>query len=78
MSQRNVERAIGHLATDEATRREFANDPHAAISELIGRGMELTECERESLASIDPRELTRFAMAIDARLQRSDLRGGTT
>jgi len=76
MSQLNVERVIGLLATDECLRRQFAMDPPAAIREMIGRGFELTPSELWSLERIDPRELARFAHAIDPRLQRADLRGG--
>ena len=78
MSQLYVERIIGVLATDEALRRRFIANPKAALSELAERGMELTHCELGSLVSLDPQELARFAEAIDARLQKTDLqRGGT-
>jgi len=77
MSQSYVERTIGRLVTDEATRLKFASDPGAAIREMIERGMELTEGERRSLASLDPEALNRFARSVDARLQRSDLKGET-
>ena len=76
MSQANVERVIGLLATDEGLRRRFTNNPHAALREMAERGLELTTCERWSLAHMDPRELVRFADAIGPRLQRTDLRGG--
>ena len=38
--------------------------------------MELTPCEQSSLTFLDPQELMRFADAIDARLQRADLKRG--
>jgi hypothetical protein len=75
MSQPNVERAIGRLATDEAARRKFNVNPRAVVLEMAEWGMELTECERQSLASLDPHALARFARSIDARLQKSDLKG---
>ena len=78
MSQPNVERVIGVLATDEALRRRFATDPRAALQLLVENGVELTMCERLALATLDPTELTRFADAIDARLQKADLEGGGT
>lgn len=78
MSQLYVERIIGVLATDEALRRRFMTDPKATLLELAGRGMELTSCELGSLASLDPHELARFAQAIDARLQKIDLKRGVT
>jgi len=76
MSQPNVERVIGVLATDEGFRRRFAADPCGALQQLIEGGIELTACERFALATLDPAELTRFADAIDARLQKTDLEGG--
>jgi hypothetical protein len=66
------------LATDEALRRRFIAKPKAALLELSERGMELTPCELGSLVSLDPLELARFAEAIDARLQKTDLQRGVT
>ena len=78
MSQPNVERVIGVLATDEGFRRRFAEDPRAALQQLIEKGVELTVCERMALAALDPAEVTRFADGIDARLQKADLEGGAS
>ena len=72
MSQHYVERIIGLLATDEYLRRRFTSDPTSTLIELIEGGMELNWCEQRSLAGLDPRELARFAQAIDARLQKID------
>lgn len=77
MSQPQVERAIGRLATDEATRRRFTEDPREALLGMAEQGIEMTEGERQSLASLDPQELVRFARAINPRLQRIDPRGGS-
>jgi hypothetical protein len=74
MSQVNVERVIGLLATDEAFRRRFKEDPQATLRTLIERGTALTPCEYHALASLDPRRLERFAGGLDPRLQKSDLR----
>ena len=73
MSQRNVERVIGLLATDEQLRRRFTEDPHAALSALLERGLELTACELRGLAAINPRDLMRFAEKIDPCLQRTEV-----
>ncbi len=73
MSQRNVERVIGRLVTDEAFRRQFAADPAAALATAGAEGVELNECERRALAAIDPQAVDRFTAAIDARLQKTDL-----
>lgn len=75
MSQVNVERVIGLLATDEGLRREFTVNPRSTLLELVDRGMELTEYEMRSLAGLGPTELARFAQAIDPRLQRACLDG---
>ena len=76
MSQIHVERVIGLLATDEALRRRFISNPRALLTEMVERGMELTECERWSLLRLDPDELARFARAVGPRLQKADLHGG--
>ena len=75
MSQTCVERIIGLLATDEGLRRRFRKNPRAAIQEMIERGLELNPCEQAALATLDAREISRFARAIDPRLQRVELSG---
>lgn len=76
MSQTHVQRVIGLLATDECFRRRFMKAPRGALQEVIAKGMELTASEIWSLAALDRRELSRFAEAIDARLQKADPEGG--
>lgn len=76
MSQHCVERIIGLLVTDEGLRRRFRKNPQTALQEMLDRGLELNECELASLVALDAREITRFARAIDPRLQKVDLRGG--
>ena len=77
MSQHYVERIIGLLATDEALRRKFTEDPRATLKKLTESGMELNWCEQRSLACLDAKELERFAQVIDARLQKIETeRGG--
>jgi putative modified peptide len=70
MSQGNVERVIGRLATDEAFRRRFTESPAAAIHELLAGGMELTCTEVMALSGIDAALVERIANAIDPRLQK--------
>jgi hypothetical protein len=77
MSQSSVERIIGVLVTDEAVRRRFVDDPVATLEDLVRSGNGLNECERRALASLDPGRLARFADAIDARLQKTDLKRET-
>jgi hypothetical protein len=76
MSQLNVERVIGVLATDEGLRRRFKKNPRAALLEMMQRGMDLTDGEVRSLSVLDPVDLARFAEAIGPRLQKADLEGG--
>jgi hypothetical protein len=76
MSQRNVERVIGRLVTDEAFRRQFVTDPSAVLGEITRAGVELNDCEVRALAAIDPQAVARFTESIDPRLQKSDLHGG--
>lgn len=77
MSQRNVERVIGKLVTDEAFRRRFAEDSEGALTDTMACGLELTECERHALRSIDVRMIARLARALDPRLQKTDITGGS-
>jgi hypothetical protein len=76
MSQRNVEKVIGVLATDEEMRRRFRTDPEGTLDFLIAQGLELTPCEFEGLRHLSARRLTHFAEALDPRLQKSDLKKG--
>jgi hypothetical protein len=75
MSQRNVERVIGRLATDEAFRRRFTADPGATVEQQVVE-WDLNPCERRALATLDPVALERFAAALDPCIQKSDLHGG--
>ena len=76
MSQRNVERVIGRLVTDEAFRFEFMRNPTATLHSLAAAGIELTQCEVEALQAVDPRMVSFFADTLDPCLQKSDLGGG--
>ena len=75
MSQRAVERVIGSLATDEGLCRRFAKNPQRALRELVAQGLELNECEHDSLLSLDAAEIARFARTIDPRLRRIESGG---
>lgn len=74
MSQVNVERIVGRLATDEDFRREFRVDPERVVRSLAERGIELTRAEISTLVVLDPRTLENFANALDPRLQKASLR----
>jgi hypothetical protein len=77
MSQRNVERVIGMLVTDERLRRRFALDPEATLRELVQEGLELNGCELHALEALDARGIERLAESIHPQLQKVDLHGGT-
>lgn len=74
MSQRSVEQVIGRLVTDEAFRRRFFEAPARAVQEVADGGLDLNPCERRALACLDAEAAARFANAIDARIQKTDLR----
>jgi len=75
MSQRNVERVIGLLATDEGFRHRFTTDPRTAMDLIAEQGIELTPGEQDALLCLSPRLLDRFARGIDPRIQKCDLKG---
>jgi len=78
MSQANVERIVGRLATDEDFRREFQSDPAGVVRGLVERGLELTRAEVATLVVLDPLTFARFADALDPRLQKASLRAPAT
>ena len=75
MSQRNVEKVIGRLITDEGFRRRFALDPFDALFEMTLCGVELSGLELKALASINPSRAGQFADTIDPRIQKVDVQG---
>lgn len=72
MSQRNVERVIGRLVTDEPFRLRFAENPGAILREISESCMELTEIEIRALAGVDLLLISEIAEEIDPRIQRVD------
>jgi hypothetical protein len=75
MSQANVERIVGRLATDEDFRRQFHEDPAGLVRGLTEHGLELTRAEIAALVTLDPLTFERLADALDPRLQKASLRG---
>jgi hypothetical protein len=73
VSQANVEKIVGRLATDESFRRRYWQERSAVLAELIESGCELNPCEQRALAAISQESVERFAAAIDPRLQKTDL-----
>lgn len=76
MSQRNVERILGRLVSDEGFRRRYWPDPAAALDELVAGGSELNACERRALLALAREDVESFAAALDPCIQKSDLNGG--
>ena len=66
---KNVETLIGRLVTDPELRRRFSKDPAGVLRELRDQGFELTDVEREALASTDPDAIRAFADALDRRIR---------
>lgn len=74
MSQRNVERLIGQLLTDEGLRRRFVADPAGLLREMCEQGLELTASEIVALLSTDSTLWDSMPKLIDPRLQKADLK----
>jgi hypothetical protein len=70
MTQRNVERLIGRLLTDEALRDEFLANPEKTVQAVVAEGWELTETERAAIAGLDGGSLERFAGRVDRRIRK--------
>jgi hypothetical protein len=75
MTQRNVERVIGMLLTDEALRDRFLENPAGLIEQVTREGWDLTETERAALAELDPGSLAAFARRLDPRIRKASLNG---
>ena len=76
MSQRNVERILGRLVTDEGFRRRFWESRDEALSELASLGCEINDCERRALLDLSEACVEQFAGSIDPRIQKLDVLGG--
>ena len=70
MSQRDVERALGRLVTDEEFRREFYDDPPSAC---VALGIQLTEEEMQALMATPQAALVGLAGGLDGRICRLHL-----
>lgn len=70
MTQRDVERALGRLLTDEQFRRAFRIDPAVACR---AAGFDLSPLELDALVALPPRVLDRVGSQVDARIQRLSL-----
>lgn len=75
MTQRNVERLIGRLLTDEEFRERFAESPERTIEGLVAGGWELNATERSALATLDRNAIAAFARTVDSRIRKVPLLG---
>ncbi len=67
MSQRDVERTLGRLLTDDGFRQEFFLNPPRACLTL---GVHLTPHELEALLRVPRPQLASFAADLDDRIRR--------
>lgn len=74
MSQKSVEIVIGRLATDEALRARFSEDPRSTLMHLQGAGLDLTAAEIEALRRTPLALWAYVAMCVHPRLQKIALR----
>ena len=70
MSQRGVEVVLGRLVTDAALRQRFETDPWKVLEDLMTEGIELSQIERSSLASLDRTAVDGFAETLDPRIKK--------
>jgi hypothetical protein len=71
VSQHAVERTLGKLATDEAYRARFFENPEAAAWEAGA----LSPNELEALSGLSRTALARFSQSLDGRIRRLCLAG---
>jgi len=67
MSQRDVERALGRLLTDERFRRDFYQDPARAC---VALGIQLSEYELDALLATPRSALASLSSRLDDRICR--------
>ena len=72
MSQRDVERALGRLVTDEGFREEFFGDPESAV---VHAGLDLAQEEMDALSQTPRAALAALGARIDGRICRLHIPG---
>ncbi|MBI2114359.1 MAG: Franean1_4349 family RiPP [candidate division NC10 bacterium] len=72
MSQRDVERTLGKLVTDEGFRENFFGDPASAV---LRAGLDLTREELDSLSNIPRAALAALGARLDGRICRLHVAG---
>lgn len=72
MSQRDVERTLGKLVTDEGFRENFFGDPASAV---LPAGLDLTREELDALSNIPRAALAALGARLDGRICRLHVAG---
>lgn len=75
MSQRDVERTLGRLVTDEGFREEFFGEPESAV---LRAGLDLSGEELAALSRTPRAALAALGARIDGRICRLHMAGQTT
>lgn len=72
MSQRDVERTLGKLVTDEGFRENFFGDPASAV---LRAGLDLSREELDALSRIPRTAVAALCARIDGRICRLHIAG---
>jgi len=71
MSQRDVEKLLGKILTDDDFRQSFFPVGHHSFEFAASHGLELTTVERSALSSLKSRAFEYVARSLDPRISRS-------
>lgn len=77
MSQRDVEKLLGKILTDDEFRQSFFPVGRRSFEFAAEYGLELTPIERSALSSLKSRAFECLARSLDPRISRSSAAGET-
>jgi hypothetical protein len=75
MSQRDVEKLLGKILTDDDFRESFFPVGRHSFEFAAGHGLELTAVEQSALSSLRSRAFECLARSLDPRISRSSAAG---
>jgi hypothetical protein len=75
MSQRDVEKLLGKILTDDEFRQSFFPVGRHSFEFAASHGLELTPVERSALSSLRSRAFECLARSLDSRISRSSSAG---
>jgi hypothetical protein len=75
MSQRDVEKLLGKILTDDEFRQSFFPVGRHSFEFAASHGLELTPVERSALSSLRSRAFECLARSLDPRISRSSSAG---